>query len=223
MTITAWVLDVDDTVYLERDYVRSGFDAVGEWGASAVGVTGVGDTAWQLFLAGTRRSTLTDAFAARGRPLSPPEVAAMVEVYRTHAPAIRPCGDAAAFVATLPPSRLGIVTDGPAASQWAKIRALGLEAAAGSIVVTDSHGPEWYKPAVRAFVHVATSLGVAHERCAYVGDNPGKDFVAARRLGWTTVRITRPGGLHAAVPSRSGEVDREITSFAELAPEDVAS
>ena len=46
------VFDVDDTLYLERDYVRSGFHAVATWAEETLDVTGVFDTAWGLFLAG---------------------------------------------------------------------------------------------------------------------------------------------------------------------------
>jgi putative hydrolase of the HAD superfamily len=37
------VFDVDDTLYLERDYVRSGFDSVGAWLQRDSGVVGFSD------------------------------------------------------------------------------------------------------------------------------------------------------------------------------------
>jgi hypothetical protein len=39
--------------------------------------------------------------------------------------------------------------------------------------------------------------------------------VAPRCLGWRTVRVRRPGSLHAEVPS-GDDVDAEITSLADL-------
>ncbi|MEL7208731.1 MAG: hypothetical protein AAGK32_10970, partial [Actinomycetota bacterium] len=46
------VFDIDDTLYLERDYVRSGFNAVGEHVESQFGTAGVGRRAWELFIEG---------------------------------------------------------------------------------------------------------------------------------------------------------------------------
>ena len=60
------VLDIDDTLYLERDYVRSGFAAVGAWAQDELGVDGLGDRAWAAVEAGTRRTIFDEALAASG-------------------------------------------------------------------------------------------------------------------------------------------------------------
>jgi len=49
-----YVLDIDDTLYLERDYVRSGFCAVGRWLAEHQNVEDFFERAWALFEAGAR-------------------------------------------------------------------------------------------------------------------------------------------------------------------------
>lgn len=36
-------------------------------------------------------------------------------------------------------------------------------------------------------------------RFVYVADNPGKDFIAPKELGWGAIRVRRPGGLHENV------------------------
>ena len=48
---------------------------------------------------------------------------------------------------------------------------------------------------------------------AYVADNPEKDFVAPRRMGWRTVQINRPGRLHEGVTAPIDPAEREIDSF----------
>jgi putative hydrolase of the HAD superfamily len=50
----------------------------------------------------------------------------------------------------------------------------------------------------------------------YVADNPAKDFVAPRALGWATVRVRRAGSLHQRVES-GPDVDREVTDLGDLA------
>ena len=60
------VLDIDDTLYLERDYARSGFTAIGDWARAELGVDDLGERAWAAFEAGTRGTIFDEALAAAG-------------------------------------------------------------------------------------------------------------------------------------------------------------
>ncbi|MGH9236139.1 MAG: glycosyltransferase [Acidimicrobiales bacterium] len=210
------VLDIDDTLYLERDYVRSGFDAVGAWARAELGVDDLGERAWAAFEAGVRRTIFDEALAGCGIEVTNGVVPRLVEVYRSHSPTIDMLPDARAWLDALAPHvTLAVVTDGPLASQQAKAEALMLTRWADLVVFTESLGPGRGKPHPAAFEQLERELGLSGERCAYVADNPAKDFVAPHRLGWRTVRVRRPGGLHAEVPS-GGDVDAEVTSLADL-------
>jgi glycosyltransferase involved in cell wall biosynthesis/FMN phosphatase YigB (HAD superfamily) len=210
------VLDIDDTLYLERDYVRSGFDAVGAWARDELGVDDLGERAWAAFEAGVRRTIFDDALAGAGVEATPEIVSRLVAVYRAHAPAIEMLADARAWLDALAPHvAVAVVTDGPLASQRAKAEALVLTRWADLVVFTETLGPDRGKPHPAAFEQLEAELGVAGHRCAYVADNPAKDFLAPHRMGWRTVRVRRPGGLHAGVPS-GDDVDAEITSLADL-------
>ena len=48
------VFDLDDTLYLERDYVLSGLGAVGRWARNALGIDGLGEMMRARFEAGWR-------------------------------------------------------------------------------------------------------------------------------------------------------------------------
>ena len=51
----------------------------------------------------------------------------------------------------------------------------------------------------------------------YVADNPRKDFIAPRALGWRTVRIRRRGGEHVAYGAAAAEAaEREVELLTEL-------
>ncbi len=50
----------------------------------------------------------------------------------------------------------------------------------------------------------------------YLADNPRKDFVAPRALGWRTVRVRRPESLHVDVDSGE-DVDVEVADLSEVA------
>src|SRR5687767_11665642 len=82
------VFDIDDTLYLERDYVRSGFRAVGEWARARLGISDFAERSWRLFEAGVRGSIFDDALTESGVQPDHALVRALVDVYRTHEPAI---------------------------------------------------------------------------------------------------------------------------------------
>lgn len=205
------VFDVDDTLYLERDYVRSGFEAVGEWLRGHRGLHGFADRAWGRFEAGDRGDifdrALVELTGAADREL----VAQLVDVYRRHSPSIRLLPDADACMRELSErgARLAVITDGPAASQRAKVTALGLPIRCDPILVTAELGLGASKPNPVSFERVMQLASISGRSCAYVADNPAKDFKAPRSLGWTTVRVRRPGGLHAMAESGT-DVDLEV-------------
>jgi putative hydrolase of the HAD superfamily len=210
------VLDIDDTLYLERDYVRSGFTTVGAWARDELGVDGLGDRAWAAFEAGVRRRIFDEALAGVGVEATPNLVSRLVEVYQSHAPTIEMLADARAWLDRVAPHvALAVVTDGPLTSQHAKAEAMQLSRWADLIVFTETLGPGRGKPHPAAFEQLEREVGLRGDRCAYVADDPAKDFVAPHRLGWRTVRVRRLGSLHANVRS-SGDIDAQITSLDNL-------
>jgi putative hydrolase of the HAD superfamily len=216
MRVECIVFDVDDTLYLERDYVRSGFAAVGRWVAEERGVSGFGQECWALFERGVRRSTFDQAAAALGMGTDSATIGGLVDVYREHTPDIQLLPDARDFLDRHPSAAMAVITDGPKVAQRAKIEALGLADRIETIFVTAEIGPDAGKPSEVAFEHVQRATSVPHRACCYVGDNPAKDFVAPRALGWRTVRVRRFGSLHENAPS-GPDVDRELASMTDLA------
>jgi putative hydrolase of the HAD superfamily len=207
--------DIDDTLYLERDYVRSGFEAVGELVRGRYGVDGFAAWAWSKFLDGARRTVFDDVVKEHG--LEAIDVAELVASYRAHEPVIELLPDALDCLDHLRPIfSLAAITDGPALSQHAKIRALRLRDWIPEPIVTSDLGEGFAKPHAMAFELVEETLGVQGSECAYVGDNPQKDFLGPKRRGWATVRIRRPLSLHVAVPS-DDSVDLEIDDLSRLA------
>jgi putative hydrolase of the HAD superfamily len=216
----AVVFDIDDTLYLERDYVRSGFAAVGRLVRERTGMPDFAEQAWALFLAGTRRTIFDRILAGYGISPTPSLVGELVECYRRHDPEIALLPDAATALGRLaadPTAAIAVLTDGPLASQQAKATTLELERWAELLVFTDELGPEWSKPSPLAFALVEERLGVAAARCVYVADNPAKDFAGPVGRGWRAVRIRRPESLHAAIDSDPGAgIDAELPDLEPL-------
>lgn len=198
------VLDLDDTLFLERDFVRSGFRAVSNVLRRKHGITGFFTAAWRRFISGERGLIFNGILAEKGLRLRADEIRGLVRTYRTHRPAIRLCPDARRLLES-PPSgwALAILSDGPLTTQRNKIRALGLAKAVNAIVLTDRWGRRGWKPSPRGFRLLQTRFRLHGERCVYVGDNPLKDFDAPLRLGWKAIRLRRPGGLHFRLPCPS--------------------
>jgi putative hydrolase of the HAD superfamily len=211
------VFDVDDTLYLERDYVRSGLLAVDDSVRGRFGVSGVFAAAWEDFLGGRRGDLIDRALVAVGLRPEAVLVTSLLDCYRTHVPAIGLLPDAAAALRTAQATgSVAVITDGPAASQLGKVKALGLSTWACPVVVTSLCFPGRPKPDPASFAWVQRALGVPAEGCTYVADNPMKDFAGPKALGWHTVRVRRPGSLHEALDAGE-DVDLEVGSLAGFA------
>lgn len=210
------VFDLDDTLFLERDYVYSGFCAVGSWAEAELGISGLAESAWSAFERGVRGSTFQEALTERGIEPRAELVAQLVTVYRSHAPRIKMLEDACVCIEALQPrTLLAVVTDGPKESQHAKAVAMATHQWANPVVLTADLGSGASKPSPKAFIEVQVATGASGDDCVYVADNPLKDFTGPRSCGWRTVRVRRSGSLHVAVPS-GPDVDVDVTELTVL-------
>lgn len=218
-TTRAVVFDLDDTLYPQRAFKRSGFRAVATW-LAARGHAGEG-----------RVLAALDAILHAGGPSDPHmldrliatldlrgvDVAELVEVFRGHRPRIRPYPGVQpllrAWRATL---RLGLLTDGSARVQRGKVAALGLAPLFDCRLFSDELATAKPDPALYGYFEAA--FGLAGAQLVYVGDNPAKDFVGARARGWRTVRVAT--GEHAGQdpPTPAHDADHTVVGFAQLAP-----
>ncbi|TFC29349.1 HAD family hydrolase [Cryobacterium sp. TMT1-3] len=216
MEIKLVVFDMDDTLFLERTYVESGFRAVGEMLARDYNLTTFFDPAWNRFQLGERGDIFDSVLGPERQALPNDIVQRCVETYRNHEPKIELLTDSLTFLRDCQSNyQTALVTDGPAKSQRAKVRILDLDHYIQRIIVTDEHGKGWAKPALTAFEVLQEWANVPGVECVYIGDNPKKDFVAARALGWKTIRVRRAGGLHAQAET---DVDAEF-EVPDLMPE----
>jgi putative hydrolase of the HAD superfamily len=206
----AIIFDVDDTLYLERDYVRSGFAAVSHHIKNQYGIPGFAEVAWRLFEDGLRGHIFDEALTLVTDEPGLVPIQELVGVYREHPPTIELLPDARTTLQELAEQDvpIGVITDGPAASQHAKVAALCMRGAASTVVVTADLGPGRGKPHEAAFREVEDALALSGSDLTYVADNPKKDFIAPKRRGWRTVRVRRHGGLHFAAASGT-DVDNE--------------
>ena len=214
------VFDLDDTLYLERDYVKSGFRAVAETAVQGTEVSAEDAFAflWDEFLAGSRGSSF-DALLERYPEVSQKvDVAALVKRYREHLPEISYLPGIEPLLAELKNLQvpLAVISDGPLVSQAAKVEALEVSRYASPVVLTDAWGQGFWKPHVRAFERVGEVFGLPYDRLVYIGDNPLKDFHAPTALGWQSVRLRLPEQVRETLPHDAMPPTYEVRSVAEL-------
>lgn len=209
--VRAILFDLDDTLYPERDYVKSGFQA-----AAAVlpQIPDVEAKLWRAFLDG---KPAFDTVLREEYLFSENLKAKCLLVYRGHAPRLH-LDDAVR--GTLEELRrkgilLGIITDGRPHAQRTKIQALGLDGLVDAVIVTNELGGEPFrKPCDIAFRILQRRFGCDYGEMIYVGDNPLKDFTAPMALGMRCRRLIMPGGLHEG--TAGPEIVPRIASISEL-------
>jgi putative hydrolase of the HAD superfamily len=217
--------DLDDTLFLERMYVLSGFAAVANQIANECG-TAPEDILRELIAveaAGTQGRVFNAWLQGRKQLARRLTVDLLVDTYRLHRPDIPLLPGVLDMLQSLRNAayRLAIVSDGPLQSQRAKVGALGLEPLVDRIVLTDLWGPDFWKPHHRAFKLLESEWSCRPSELAYVGDNPRKDFVGPKSRGWLTIRLRLDGqrlhGLEASGVDTSAEVElksvEELSSF----------
>lgn len=211
------VWDIDDTLVLESSFVRSGFLAVEQWLAREHGVQGFFAKAWHAFERGVRGTIFNEALRASSLRVTQELIGELVGVYREHRPQIALLGDACAAIegARAAGIAMAVITDGPVVMQGNKVRALGLDGVASPCVLAWSEGKALGKPHPSSFERVQQVHGVGGEELVYIADNPVKDFVAPRALGWRTIRVRRRGGLHHEVDS-GDDVDVELRDLSDV-------
>jgi len=194
------VFDLDDTLYLERDYVRSGFEHVGSYAEKELGIENFAECAWRLFLAGHRGNTFDKILQEQKFDREGSKIEHLISLYRSHSPDICLLPDALLCINALQEKvRLAIISDGPLEAQRNKVAALRLNEWFDPVLLTEELGRGYAKPSASAFSLVQQKFGFDASHFYYIADNPAKDFIAPRKLGWKTIRVRRREGLHAEV------------------------
>lgn len=187
------IFDLDDTLYSEKEYVRSGYRAI----AKAVPtIFDMENKLWREFEG--KSNAIDEVLRAEGF-FSEELKAECLKVYRSHQPQITLYDGVETMLERLiaKGKRLGIVTDGRPEGQRAKIKSLKLQQWIKHIIVTDELGGVSYrKPNSTAFELLQKEFGCPFEKIVYVGDNINKDFMAPQRLGMQSIYFKNKDGLY---------------------------
>jgi putative hydrolase of the HAD superfamily len=213
------VFDMDDTLYEEAAYVRSGFMAVAKslaptFGKSAKLLAGEMMELLQQLGRGKVFDNLLGRYGKASRRL----VQQCVSCYRLHEPEIHLHQSGVNCLRRFRHLPLYIVTDGNKMAQAAKVRALDLESKVKKVFITHRYGVRHAKPSPHCFRIIQKLESARASRVLYVGDNPAKDFVGIRPHGFRTLRVLT--GPHSMAKARPGhDAEFRVNSLNELTPE----
>lgn len=182
-TRTAVVFDLDDTLYNEIDFLKSGYRHIART---------LHPNSWERLYARmfslyrnklNTFDVISDEFNVNKEKL--------LTWYREHQPEISLFDGAYPLMERIrnKGGKLGMITDGRSLTQRNKIRALGISDLFDFVVISEEIGSE--KPDKRNFDAIEQAFETANYY--YIADNLRKDFITPNKHGWTTVGLLDNG------------------------------
>ena len=181
------VFDLDDTLYKEEDFLRSGYMEI----AHSLQVDCVPEVVFNRMMGWWKKGENVFQRLIEAYHLDM-AVGDLLTMYRSHNPSLSLDLDTRNLLQRLSERAvLGLITDGRSETQHYKIAALGLDTYMDESDILISGDTGYEKPSEEPFVRIMER----HPSCAYyyIGDNPAKDFVAPNRLGWITICLLDNG------------------------------
>ncbi len=185
----AIAIDLDDTLFSETQYVKSGFMAVTEAIATLnddLDFDAIFNQIMYQFFKYGRTGAFNRTMSHFGT--NRPDISELINVYRKHEPSIQLYHNVDKALKKLRNRfKLAIVTDGLASVQKKKVAALGLDSLVDSVVYCMEHNAP--KPSVVPYEFAAKEMAVDISDMVVVGDDPYADMLAAAKLGIPSYRV----------------------------------
>ncbi|MBD1381927.1 HAD family hydrolase [Metabacillus arenae] len=214
--MTVLVFDLDDTLYDEKTFVFSGFRAVCDYLEKNFDIPK--KESYPLMVEDLNengRGHIFDNTLKKFNIYSKSIVEKCVTIYRTHQPTITIDPEADKCLTRFSKFPKYIVTDGNKMVQYNKLKALELFNRVKFCFITHRYGIKHAKPSPYCFNKICHIENVKPDQVVYVGDNPNKDFIGIKPLGFKTIRLKK--GNYADINlSPAHEANYAIHSLNEL-------
>lgn len=203
------VFDLDDTLYNEIDFVKSGLRSVSTLFKSS-------NTVYDKLIAiyeSNGSGKIFDIFLD-SQPSSI-TVDKCIEQYRNHIPNISLAESTRELLTNLSKKYdLGLLTDGNATTQKNKFNALKLSPFFDLTIFSGDHALS--KPNLKLFKMFEDHYPNA-SKFYYIADNPKKDFYGPNQLGWTSIQILNPVGIYRnSIPQKDFTASIVLNSLNDL-------
>lgn len=214
---TVIVFDLDDTLYPEITYVKSGLQAVAndlERAHHLPAFESYHLMLKTLFQEG--RGKVFDWLLKYHGIHSKKSIKKCINVYRHHRPVLTVDEYALQFLEHERRPKY-LVTDGHKIVQSQKIQALNISCYFQKTYITHRYGIAHAKPSLHCFELIRKKESIPWEKIVYIGDNPAKDFVNLNKVGATTIRVLT--GCYKDTQAKPGyDAKWMINNLSELNP-----
>ena len=215
--IKAIIFDLDDTLYPERMFVMSGFQAVSNYLSEKCNISPkkIFNILKEDFEKGFRKKNF-DILLKKLQIDDEFLLDEIIKIYRNHFPTISLDAQTKSFLDKLRTHfKLALITDGYPTTQKNKISALGLSEYFDLVKINDiSKGEDKTDPDI--FQKFIVRIGEINQNILFIGDNPLKDFTLPKKFGLHTVRIIRKGGVYSHIKKNLRFIDYTIHKLEEL-------
>ena len=199
----AVIFDLDDTLYNECDYVRSGYERVAEYLVKHTKKMSESDIVDYLYQAFEQKKMAIDCLFAECEDLDSELKSRCIQIYRENNPNLKLPQESRDLLLELRArgKKIGIITDGRVEGQKNKIKALDLLPLIDEYIITDelagnSDVAKFRKPNTLAFQIMHERLGIEYDDMVYIGDNRSKDFQAPICLGMMPIWYHNEKGIY---------------------------
>lgn len=204
MNVKVIVFDLDDTLYNEIDYVKSGFREASKYFANKYQLDV--DYFLNIMIENLEkhgRGKVFDNTLKHFNILNKLNIKKSISIYRNHLPNIQLPEESQSILKhykklNIP---LYLVTDGNKIVQYNKIKSLNIKKYFNKVFITHRYGVKNAKPSPYCFIKIADKEKVDYSDIVYIGDNIKKDFIGIKPLGFRTICLENGMFKNLVLPS----------------------
>ena len=187
------IFDLDDTLYPEIDYVRGGFRTVSTYMQKKYKIDA---NEFYRKLISTKSLSpsakvfdiVLENYQLKDRKL----VEKLIKLYRAQTLKLKLFPGVRSMLEKFKKKYiLALVTDGKKVVQHRKLKYLKIIDYFDSVLYTLDLGDNFKKPSELSFKQLLYSYGIKPHEALYIGNDPNKDFIGAKKAGIKTIRVNQ--------------------------------
>ena len=190
--------DLDDTLYDESKFVKSGFKKVADYVGAKFLINKKEFYSFLIrILEENGRGCVFDLALKKYNIYKKGEVIVLIKVYRRHKPKIMPYLGVSAMLRRLKKIyKIVLITDGDGTVQRNKVNSLNIRNLFDAIIYTSDYGKGKEKPSAFSLKKILKKFKKSPYEMIYIGDDPNKDFIGAKKIGIKTIRVFQGRCMH---------------------------
>jgi putative hydrolase of the HAD superfamily len=211
-----FVFDLDDTLYDEINYVKSGFKNVSKF--LSIKYNFNPNILFEIMineLEKNGRGQVFDKVLKLYQQDTKKNINECIKIYRNHIPTINLRMDSVNCFKRFINYPKYVLTDGNKIVQNNKVMALEVDKYVKKVLITHRFGIKHSKPSPYLFFKISEWENESYENIVYIGDNPYKDFIGIKKYGFKTIRIIN-GMFKDVILDSDHEADITINNLDKL-------